>query len=260
MLHTCWCKDAFGGEWGGRCDENAYWKAIDGVEWGGGGVRGWGGRGAGVRGMPTEELQRRRDGARRRGMFTKERSNILRHHQAKEHLHINMEIRCRSFQLHPPLWKSCVAALKCWSSAHNCWWHSSERRMKPWLRKPCKKKDNRWRFLADTIEIYEYKNFLIIIHHSCLLIYKACSKTNLLDWYDWLIWPKLCCKHQSLQSNGQELEKCDSVHSTWHLPRNHVIIMRIIYYSNAPGGTPIYKLYGYVLHFRVWFSSCFSLK
>ena len=26
------------------------------------------------------------------------------------------------------------------------------------------------------------------------------------------------------------------------------------------GGTPIYKLYGYVPHFRVWFSSCFSLK
>ena len=26
------------------------------------------------------------------------------------------------------------------------------------------------------------------------------------------------------------------------------------------GGTPIYKLYGYVAHFRVWFSSCFSLK
>lgn len=163
----CWCKDAFGGEWGGRCDENAYWKAIDGVEWGGGGVRGWGGRGAGVRGMPTEELQRRRDGARRRGMFTKERSNILRHHQAKEHLHINMEIRCRSFQLHPPLWKSCVAALKCWSSAHNCWWHSSERRMKPWLRKPCKKKDNRWRFLADTIELMNIKiSWSLFITHA----------------------------------------------------------------------------------------------
>ena len=26
------------------------------------------------------------------------------------------------------------------------------------------------------------------------------------------------------------------------------------------GGTPIYKLYGCVPHFRVWFSSCFSLK
>ena len=26
------------------------------------------------------------------------------------------------------------------------------------------------------------------------------------------------------------------------------------------GGTPICKLYGYVPHFRVWFSSCFSLK
>ena len=26
------------------------------------------------------------------------------------------------------------------------------------------------------------------------------------------------------------------------------------------GFTPIYKLYGYVPHFRVWFTSCFSLK
>ena len=26
------------------------------------------------------------------------------------------------------------------------------------------------------------------------------------------------------------------------------------------GGTTVYKLYGYVPNFRVWFSSCFSLK
>ena len=30
--------------------------------------------------------------------------------------------------------------------------------------------------------------------------------------------------------------------------------------TRGAGGTAIYKLYGYVLHFRVWFSSCFSLK
>ena len=32
--------------------------------------------------------------------------------------------------------------------------------------------------------------------------------------------------------------------------------------GESPGGTPIYKLYGYVPHFRnrVWFSSCLSLK
>ena len=31
-------------------------------------------------------------------------------------------------------------------------------------------------------------------------------------------------------------------------------------FPGGRGGTPIYKLYGYVPHFRVWFLSCFSLK
>ena len=40
----------------------------------------------------------------------------------------------------------------------------------------------------------------------------------------------------------------------------YVKITKMMYSAAPLGGTPIYKLYGYVSHFRVWFLSCFSLK